>query len=300
MEGGRAGTRCSGVTAIEATTVSGGARSALGRSAALRRLVKSGPSQHLIQTARGARAVRESQRFALRQFGGRRVAGYTLRESSRRIHLRHGARDVAVLNEIYGGTGGRNCYEPPASVAGVLDAHPALRVLDVGANIGLFSMFALERWPDGTVIGLEPDPGNFELLSRTVADNDFGGRWQVERLAAFNAPGRVPFAAGLYSDAHIAEPGAADTIEVPAVDFFVQARGIDLIKMDIEGGEWPILTDPRLRELEAAVLVLEWHRRGCPGPDPYGAVLSLLAGAGYASTHEVENHGESGVLWAWR
>jgi FkbM family methyltransferase len=285
------------VTAIEATTVS---RSALGRSAALRRLVKSGPAQHLIQTARGARAVRESRRFALRQFGGRRVAGYTLRESARRVHLRHGARDVAVLNEIYGGTAGRNCYEPPAPVARILDAQPMLRVLDVGANIGLFSMFALARWPAGTVVGLEPDPGNFELLSRTVDDNGFGGRWQVERLAAFTAPGRVPFAAGLFSDAHIAEEGAADTIEVAAVDFFAQARGIDLVKMDIEGGEWPILTDPRLAELEAAVLVLEWHRRGCPGSDPYGAVLSLLAAAGYSRTHEVENHGESGVLWAWR
>jgi FkbM family methyltransferase len=288
------------VTAIEATSAAGGARNALGRSAALRRVVKSRPAQHLIQTARGAHAVRESRLFTLRQFGGRRVAGYTLRESAHRVHLRHGARDVAVLNEIFGGTAGRNCYEPPAPVADVLDALPTLRVLDVGANIGLFSMFALERWPAGTVIGLEPDPGNFELLSLTVGDNGFGGRWQIERLAAFTAPGRVPFAAGLFSDAHIAEEGGADTIDVPAVDFFEQARGIDLVKMDIEGGEWPILTDPRLGELEAAVFVLEWHSRGCPGPDPYGAVLNLLAAAGYTRTHEVENHGESGVLWAWR
>jgi FkbM family methyltransferase len=266
----------------------------------LRRLAKSEPAQHLIQTWRGARAVRETGRFARRQFAGRRVGAYTLRGSGQRVHLRHGARDVAVFNEIYGGTAGRNCYEPPAPVARILDAQRDLSVLDVGANIGLFSLFALTRWPGSRVLALEPDPGNFALLSETVAANVAAERLRIEQVAAFNAPGTLPFAAGLFSDAHVADPDEPGTIEVPGVDFFAHDPGAGLIKMDIEGGEWPILTDPRLGSLRARAIVLEWHRRGCPGDEPRALAVELLAAAGYAHVLDVEDHGESGVFWCWR
>ena len=42
----------------------------------------------------------------------------------------------------------------------------------------------------------------------------------------------------------------------------------DFVKMDIEGGEWPILGDPRLRDLERLTLVMEYHRVGAPRPFP--------------------------------
>ena len=42
----------------------------------------------------------------------------------------------------------------------------------------------------------------------------------------------------------------------------------DLVKIDIEGGEWPILTDPRFAQLPTPALVIEYHPAGCPGPDP--------------------------------
>jgi FkbM family methyltransferase len=244
--------------------------------------------------------VRERARFVPRQFGGRRTATYTLRESGLTVHLRHGARDVAVMNEIFGGTGGRNCYEPPAEVAALLDGTPGLRILDVGANIGLFSLFALTRWPDAHVVGLEPDPANFALLRRAQKDNALGARWEVAQVAAYTAAGHVPFAAGLFSDAHVAVDGGEGTIQVPTVDFFAGHHEVDLMKMDIEGAEWPILLDARLATLEAKALVLEWHRRECPEADPRAAAVRVLADAGYAHVQDVEDHGESGVFWAWR
>ncbi|MEV7130483.1 FkbM family methyltransferase [Streptomyces sp. NPDC093260] len=41
-------------------------------------------------------------------------------------------------------------------------------VFDVGANIGLFTLFAVERWPDARVFSFEPVPDVFEALRRNT------------------------------------------------------------------------------------------------------------------------------------
>src|ERR671930_397916 len=46
---------------------------------------------------------------------------------------------------------------------------PAPRmVVDIGANIGFFTMLAKRLWPSSSVNGYEPEPGNFGLLSHNV------------------------------------------------------------------------------------------------------------------------------------
>jgi hypothetical protein len=68
---------------------------------------------------------------------------------------------------------------------------------------------------------------------------------------------------------------------VPVVDLLKTNHDVELLKMDIEGAEWDILTDPRLSELKARAIVLEWHSIGCPEPDPHKAAARLLVEAGY-------------------
>jgi FkbM family methyltransferase len=219
------------------------------------------------------------------------------------VAIRHRSRDVAILNEIFGGTGGCDSYSPPPDVAAWLDRAGTPRIMDLGANIGLFGLYVFSRWPAAQLTAYEPDPGNAALLGRTVTTNRLEGHWQVERAACSNRRGTIPFAAGLLSEARIAEPGETGTIDVPMIDLFAEDHDVDLLKMDIEGAEWPILTDPRLPELRARAVVLEWHTRGCPDPDPHAAAVRLLRTAGYACALDVGDllaHGTDGVLWAWR
>ncbi|GAA4834594.1 FkbM family methyltransferase [Kitasatospora terrestris] len=42
-------------------------------------------------------------------------------------------------------------------------------IVDVGANIGMFSLFAAQRWPGARVFSFEPVPRTFEALSRNIA-----------------------------------------------------------------------------------------------------------------------------------
>lgn len=287
-------------------------RAAIERSTLLRGVIKSQPVQHLIQTARGAQVVREPLRFIALQFGGPRTACYRLRTSDLKVFLRHGTRDVHILNEIFGATDAHQSYEPPAAVASLLDANPALKVLDLGANIGLFGLYALGRWPHATIRSFEPDPANLAVLRRTITANQLQERWSVAEVAVSNEAGEMTFELGLYSESRLVvegeplaseEPtanGLARTIAVRTVDIFAEDHDVDLMKMDIEGGEWAILPDLRLQGLRADVLVLEWHGRGCPEPDARTATTRLLHEAGYSGLEEIEAGVGNGLLWAWR
>jgi FkbM family methyltransferase len=293
--------------------ISGVTRRTIERVGPLRSAVKSPAGQHLINTARGARVLREPLRFAASQFGPTRMASYRLRDSGLKIFLRHRTRDVDVLNELFGGTGGRLIYDPPAAVASMLDANPAPKVLDLGANIGLFGIYALSRWPAATIQSFEPDPTNLPLVSSAIAANRFEGRWSVANVAVANQTAESSFTAGLFADSHLsfeADAGAGQpdsaaddgshTITVRTVDIFAEDHDVDLMKMDIEGGEWAILSDRRLADLKADVLVFEWHTGGCPEPDPPSYAIRLLRAAGYTGLEDVVNGGEAGTLWAWR
>lgn len=116
------------------------------------------------------------------------------------------------------------------------------------------------------------------------------GRWPAMTLRSFE-PDRVPASTPL-------EDG--ERIMVRTVDLFEEDHDVDLIKMDIEGAEWSILTDPRLPGLGADAIVLEWHRSGCPEPDPRAAASRLLRAAGYAHQQETQSLSHTGVVWGWR
>jgi FkbM family methyltransferase len=287
-------------------------RKAIDRFDVLRRMTKSPAGQHLVQTTRGALLVNESLRFAARQLGPATTAIYGLRSSGVRVVIRHdGVRaarqppsataDVAILNEIFGGTGGQYAYEPPPALANALDASPPRKVMDLGGNIGLFGAYVLSRWPGASLQSFEPDPANLSILSRVVSANALDGRWIVTDAAVANQPGEMTFIADLFAESHLATvvpendhshgdlsgvgessaSGHGHAITVRAVDFFDEDHNVDLLKMDIEGGEWSILTDPRVRSLQADVIVLEWHARGCPESDAHAAATRLVQAAGY-------------------
>jgi FkbM family methyltransferase len=256
-----------------------------------------------------ASRVRPALAFARRQL--RREPGpsaYAIRANGRRIWIRHDTDDPHVLAECFGRL---RAYEPPPGPAERLIAEPPRSVVDLGANIGLFGLLAIERFPACEVTGIEADPANADLLERCIEANGLGGRWRALRAFAAAAPGSVSFAAGRSSRSRSVAAGDAPAgdgaIEVEAIDVFPLLAAAELVKIDIEGGEWALLADPRLAELGAATIVLEYHGAGCPGADPRGAAVAALEGAGYRVTIVHERSGAElepgegqGVAWAWR
>lgn len=254
-----------------------------------------------------AELVEERRRFAVRHLLGTRGAKlYRPLGAPVRVAIRHAAGDPFVLREVWDS----GDYLPPPEVDARLRRRPGrpLRVLDVGAHAGLFSAWMLARYGDVSVVALEPDPHNRAALARTIRANPAAGRWTVIAAAAGTAEGTVAFVAGRGALSRVARPEESCTLEVPVVDVLPHMAGADLVKLDIEGGEWAVLADPRLAEARPAAIVLEWHSvPECPSVNPKGRAVDALRALGYEVHHPpryaaVPLEGPvwaAGVVWAW-
>jgi FkbM family methyltransferase len=225
-------------------------------------------------------------------------AEYGLAGAPVRVLLRHGRfSDVGVFHEVFHD----ELYVPPPPVAALLAAlGRAPRIADAGGNVGLFGAWALARWPGAQITSYEPDPDNLAVLERCAARNAGRGRWDVVPAAVAPADGTAGFAGGMGAISRLCDDGPA---QVATVDILDRLDGVDLLKLDTEGGEWAILADERLAAAGPPAVVLEHHPAGAPGGDePRAAAHRLVAAAGYPHVHVVPDARTDGVgmLWAWR
>lgn len=214
---------------------------------------------------------------------------YTLR-SGLPATLHHG-RDLEALYEIYV----RGEYEPPELLASVLDM-PDLRILDLGGNVGMFAGWALSRWPGAHVTSVEPDAGNVDQFRQWI----HAAGAKVELIAAAAAPfdGEISFWGGRGGGSRQVPDGSGES--VPAIDIFPHLANADFVKMDIEGGEWPILMDPRMKDLTEVTLVLEYHQNMAPSWPPRVAAIEALEAAGFKTGFGHQNYWGHGTIWAMK
>jgi FkbM family methyltransferase len=242
-----------------------------------------------------ARTVRPSVAFVARellQHGSVHV--YRLSQNGLRVAIRHGGSDAVTLGEVFHAWE----YVPSSEVEGALDG--VREIVDLGANVGLFGAFAAAHWPKARITAFEPDPANVAIHERTIAANGLGRRWTVVGAAAGDRDREVRFSAGLGSLSRLAAGNDAGAITVPMHDVLALVGNADLVKMDIEGGEWAILGDARFRERPPHALVLEYHPHLCPGEDTRAAAVAALRAANM-HVQPVRHHSDGyGMLWAWR
>ena len=155
-------------------------------------------------------------------------------------------------------------YEPNEFMFLSQVLQPGMTFIDVGANDGLYSMFASQRiGSEGTVLALEPSEREFARLNRNLqlnrltnirplrlAASDNQGV-AILRIAGFGHEGQNTLGGFAYS---ITQQGTEEvvttTLDAIATEHSLQR--VDIIKIDAEGGE--------LRVLHGAprVLSAEW------------------------------------------
>ncbi|MGI8713976.1 MAG: FkbM family methyltransferase [Solirubrobacteraceae bacterium] len=244
----------------------------------------------LVWTACEARLVGSPWRYAFRELVRPELADYSLRHGAGRISLRHQSGDIDIFRKFYV----YGYYDwPPEVIAGLRQLGRPLNVLDLGANIGLFGVHTRAHLPIARVVSFEPDPANADVLDHVLAAN--GGDWENIRACAANHDGTAMFKSGAHNFSRIASEGDA---AVPTVDVFPYVAGADLVKMNIEGSEWEILEDPRLKDTAAAWIV-EYHRIRNPGSDITSLAQRSFERCGYR-TRVATAHGGNGLLWAWK
>jgi len=222
---------------------------------------------------------------------------WSLRKRPGSVVLRSGSSDIDIFEEIFI----RRIYDPPPVVARALTRQPVRLIADLGGNAGLFAVRALADYPEATVVSFEPDAANLGVMRACRDESPHADRWQIVAGAAGPEDGSVPFLAGRGAMARRAQPwetGLPGALEVSIADCFPVLSRADLVKIDIEGGEWAILADRRFRQLPARAVALEYHAG--PGPARSRQVaLEELAAAGYSVLCGPESEG-CAQAWGWR
>ncbi len=155
-------------------------------------------------------------------------------------------------------------------------------VIDVGANIGVHSVFfAKAVGPRGRVLAYEPQRQAFQLLSANAALNALANL-KIERAAAGPHKGEIyvpdldPQAANNFGGISVNAKGEGERVAMTALDLLDLDR-CDLIKIDVEGAELDVLMGAKdLILLHAPLLYVENDRR-----ENSPKLIELLISLGY-------------------
>jgi FkbM family methyltransferase len=151
--------------------------------------------------------------------------------------------------------------------------------IDVGANVGSYSIWAAERGAE--VIAIEPAGDTFALLVENVALNGYQVR--TIRAAAGASCGTARFTAGQDTVNRLDPQGPVETPLV-TIDSVVADRVVAGLKIDVEGFEIEVLRGcaRALSEQRIRLIQLEWNLASeqAVGTDRQ-PVADLLAAHGY-------------------
>jgi FkbM family methyltransferase len=119
-------------------------------------------------------------------------------------------------------------------------------VLDLGANIGYFSLVAGRQVGEkGKVFAFEPWHESFSLLQKNIEANGFKNITPVAKAVSNRGGRQKLFLADDPGEHSLGEENSKKSVEVSVttVDEFVRGQNIsvDLVKMDVEGAEMSVL-----------------------------------------------------------
>jgi FkbM family methyltransferase len=210
-------------------------------------------------------------------------------------------------------------FEPNefAFLDGVL--RPGMTFLDIGANEGLFALFAARRvGPQGRVVAVEPSSRERRQLESNIARNRLGNVAIVPHALGSQAgTARLQIAGKLHAGHNTLgsfaydDASAVATEDVPVETLDALAARlplgqVDVIKIDVEGAELKVLEGGRaLLAAKRPVLLIEANDKALGGQGAStAAVLDLLRGLDYGigvfseRTGEVEPLAPGGALSA--
>jgi FkbM family methyltransferase len=184
---------------------------------------------------RGPRAVR-----GLLDRPAREGAALGLRELAAPLHVSAETGGLATYYEIVI----QRIYAPSRA----FEPAPGQTVIDVGANVGVFSLWAASRiGPTGRLVSVEPHPLSYAHLERNLAPFGASARTvqgacgdSADELELHYVPGRLSVSS------FEPRPDRTGHVRVPVqrLDQLLSADGIDqidLLKIDVEGAEEPVI-----------------------------------------------------------
>lgn len=174
-------------------------------------------------------------------------------------------------------------------------------VLDIGANVGVFSLFAAKKGA-GKIYAFEPLQQNLKLLKRNFKENNLPGSVIIQ-AAVTDKTGRAQFYPGK-SDPHgsLLKEGFGKNIEVPTLSLEsifqkYHLKKVDFLKIDAEGSEGKIIlsTPPEVWK-KIRKISLEYHDN--ISPVKHEELRKRFKRMGF-KTRLVSDNSPYGYIYAW-
>ncbi len=204
------------------------------------------------------------------------------------VSLRLGTTDIPTFEQVFV----RQEYESPNLPA------TAKTIIDLGANVGLATVFFAQKYKGAKILAVEPEAENFRALENNV--RALGNRVSTLKGAVWHEDGEI----NLNVDAEDGSPLGSWGVQVSAqawkgsgatpcwklstlMEKFAFDE-VDILKIDIEGAELELFSEkPELWLTKAKLIVVETHDRFRPGSDQ--AVHKALA----TNFDELPSNGEN-------
>lgn len=144
-------------------------------------------------------------------------------------------------------------------------------VIDIGAHIGTFSLFAATKYPRSHVYSFEPSPENFALLNKNIETNNLAKRITSFNIAVTDGKKKTvtlnfhPSNFGMHSvifDYDLGEKGERHEVKAISLEKIFYENKIkmcQILKLDCEGAEYEILfSTPKKILVKIKNIVMEY------------------------------------------
>jgi FkbM family methyltransferase len=212
------------------------------------------------------------------------------------VCLRDNGLDIVTLAEF---------FSPEAFIVNEFpDREPAV-IYDIGANIGVASLFFGARYPQATIYGFEPLPSNYEICSMNYQNlnqarafpwalGSSTGTATFEFEANDNRGGRLAASSAVHSESS----SQSISVEVFSIADVIREKQLDppeLLKIDVEGAELEVLKGLGNHVTSVKAMHLETH-----GPGLRAQCLRWLRDNGFSVIGEREEQPGYGSVWCAR
>jgi FkbM family methyltransferase len=138
----------------------------------------------------------------------------------------------------------QNCYDAPD----LITRKQMRTIIDVGANIGEFSLRAKQLWPEAQIVAIEPHPTNFAALQehiqvsalQNITALQIGLSDQCGCFDLYLSPRNIGGHSMYKKTGHSVQIQTRTLRE--AIAMLAPERTCDLLKIDCEGCEYSILS----------------------------------------------------------
>jgi FkbM family methyltransferase len=162
-------------------------------------------------------------------------------------------------------------------------------IVDCGSNVGMSVLFFKALFPNARVIGVEPDPKTFEVLSGNVRRN----HWN-DVVLHNKAVGAADGTTNFYMNAQnpgdlgmsvIAQEHLKTQLTVPAarLSSIIGQDHVDFLKLDVEGAEEEVIDDLSqtsvIRQIDR--MMVEYHHHIAGHAENLSHILDVLTKSGF-------------------